>query len=272
MKRIMSAAIALMLLMNLNAQQKEGMIVYERTVQMQVSFPGLNEEMQRHIPKSRTDKYELHFGNNQSVWKMSEVSNETENVFGSTNEGGGGIQIRMAPGGTDDMIYTNFDTRRKVELREMMDKKFVIDDSVNSLKWKMTGESKIILNHNCMKATATQISQRSQMSMQDGKMTRKEVADTSNITAWFASDIPVSAGPSEYQGQLPGLILELDVNSGKQYYKAIDIQAKTDLAKIKEPTGKKRYSRDEYNKERQKMMDQMNQNNSGGGTRRIIMN
>ena len=153
----------------------------------------------------------------------------------------------------------------------VINKKFIIDDSVRPLKWKMTGETKSILDHNCMKATATQISTRMMMSMNNGEMKRNEVSDTSNIVAWIASDIPVSAGPAEYQGQLPGLILEMDINNGRQVYKALNISPKVDLASIKEPTGKKHYTPDEFKKERTKMMDEM-QRNAGPGTRVIRMN
>jgi len=114
-----------------------------------------------------------------------------------------------------------------------------------------------------MKATTTQVSSRTQMTMDNGKMERKQVEDTASIIAWFASDIPVSAGPAEYQGQLPGLILEMDVANGRQTFKAIEISPKADLASIKEPTGKKHYTREEFRKEVDKMMAEMQQNNGG---------
>jgi GLPGLI family protein len=155
-----------------------------------------------------------------------------------------------------------------VELREVFDKKFIIEDSIRPLKWKMAGETKNILGHNCMKATAVNISTRSIMNMDNGKLERKEIQDTATIIAWFATDIPISAGPAEYQGQLPGLILELDVNNGRQTYKAIEISPKADVASIKEPTGKKRYTPEEFRKERDKMMEEMQKNNQGG--QRII--
>ena len=102
------------------------------------------------------------------------------------------------------------------------------------------------------------------MNMDNGNLERKEIDDTSTVIAWFATDIPVSAGPAEYQGQLPGLILELDVNNGRQTYKAIEISPKTDVASIKEPAGKKRYTPEEFRKERDKMMEEMQRNNQGG--------
>jgi GLPGLI family protein len=200
------------------------------------------------------------------LWKQAEKEAEDDNISG------GGVQIRMFTGGTDDMLYNNFETRKKTEQREMFDKKFIIDDSISSLKWKMTGETKMILNHNCMKATATQTSSRSQMTMENGKMERKQVEDTSLVVAWFASDIPVSAGPAEYQGQLPGLILEMDIANGRQTFKATEISTKADLASIKEPTGKKHYTREEFRTEVAKMMDEMQKNNSGGNMQFRVRN
>jgi len=85
-------------------------------------------------------------------------------------------------------------------------------------------------------------------------------------------DIPVSAGPSEFQGQLPGLILELDVRNGDQVYLATSITETTDLALIKEPSGKKKYTQEEFKIERDKMLEEMNRNNGGGNRRVIRMN
>jgi GLPGLI family protein len=270
MKKILTASFILLAGTVIHGQQKEGKVLYERTTQMQMSFAGANEEMQRMIPRRRTDKFELTFGNNLSLWKAVPQDNEDETLSAPGSDGGG-MQIRMMVQGANDVLFNNFDKGTRTEQREMMDKKFIIDDSIRPLKWKMTGETKSILDHNCMKATATQISQRMIMAINNGEMKRNEISDTSNIVAWIASDIPVSAGPAEYQGQLPGLILEMDVNNGRQLYKALNISPKADLASIKEPTGKKHYTPDEFKKERMKMMDEM-QRNAGPGTRVIRMN
>lgn len=261
MKRLLMAGCAFLAVSGAQAQQKEGKVIYERVSQMQINFSGLNEEMQRMIPRSRTDKFELTFGNNQSLWKSAEPDNEDESI----NSENGGMQVRMVVAGSNDVLYNNFETGIRVELREMFDKKFIIDDSIRALKWKMTGETKTILNHPCMKATTTRISQRPQTTMVDGKLERKEVTDTSVIVAWFASDIPVSAGPGEFQGQLPGLILEMDVSNGRQVYRALEITQKADIASIKAPTGKKHYTAEEFRKERDKMMEEMQRNRTGPG-------
>jgi GLPGLI family protein len=268
MKKWLLCGMAMMLASSgLFAQQTQGKVTYTRTVKLQMSFAGMPGGLEQQLPSSRTDKYELVFGNNQSLWKQGEQEPEEEQSFGD-----GGMQIRMVVAGSNDVLYCNFDNSRRVEKREMFDKTFIVDDTITKLKWKMTGESKTILNHNCMKAEAVRISKRMTMNMDNGKMERKEIDDTAKIVAWFAMDIPVSAGPSEFQGQLPGLILELDVRNGDQVYLATGIAETTDLAVIKEPTGKKKYTQEEFKKERDKMLEEMNQNNGGGNRRVIRMN
>jgi GLPGLI family protein len=266
MKKILIAGCAFLTVSLVQAQQKQGLVVYERISQMQIRIADMPGGMENQLPKSRTDKFELTFGNNQSLWKAAEQENDNDNISSSD----GGVQIRMVVAGNDDVLYSNFETGKKVEKKELFDKSFVIDDSIRSLKWKMTGETKTILNMPCMKATTTRTITRTMMNMDNGKMERKEIQDTSTIIAWFTSSIPVAAGPAEFQGQLPGLILEMDIKDGTQTFKAISIAEKADLAIIKEPTGKKHYTPDEFKKEREKMMKEMEQNNQGGN-RRIIM-
>jgi GLPGLI family protein len=247
------------------AQKTSGLVTYERQTKMvaRININGVENE----VPQSRKDNFELFFGNNQSLWKT--VEQENEEAAGPTDNGG--MQVHMVIAGSSDVLYFNFETGKRTDKREFLDKTFIVDDSISKLKWKMTGETKTILNHNCMKATATRVSAQVRMTMDNGKAERKEIQDTSNIVAWFTNDIPVSAGPAEYQGQLPGLILEMDISNGRQTFIATGISEKADIASIKEPTGKKHYTPDEFKKEREKMMKEMQENNQGGN-RVIRMN
>jgi GLPGLI family protein len=272
MKYLLIAGAAILFTTAGTAQIKQGTINYERTSQMQMQFHAVGMEgMQQNIPQTRTDKFELVFANNQSIWRSAVTGDDDQGTF--TSDNGGGMQMRMVIAGSNDVVYHNFDKAQRVEKREIMDRSFLVADSVRPLKWKMTGETKMILNHNCMKATATRISTSMRMNMDNGVMERKEVQDTSNIIAWVAADIPVSAGPGEFQGQLPGVILEMEFGNGRQVYKAISISEKADASLIKEPAGKKKLTPAEFAKERTKMMDEMQQNmQGGGGGRRIIIN
>jgi GLPGLI family protein len=264
MKKILITCGLILSIGLVQAQQKEGTVTYERVSQMRARFNinGVENDM----PQTRKDNFELIFGNKKSLWKA--IEQDDDNDHGGNADG---VQIRMIVAGSNDVLFNNFETGKKVEKRELFEKTFIVDDSIRSLKWKMTGETKSIFNFTCMKATATSIVKRTMMTMNDGKMDRKEIEDTSNIVAWFTTSIPVSAGPGEYQGQLPGLILEMDIKNGTQVYRATGISEKADLATIKEPTGKKHYTPEEFKKERDKMMKEMQENNQGGN-RQIRIN
>jgi GLPGLI family protein len=263
MNRYLLAGCFLLALNSSHAQQKEGKVTYQRTSTFQARFNINGEE--NVVPQTRKDNFELQFGNNLSLWKSADDNND-----GMETMPDNGMQIRMIAAGSDDVLFTDLSAGTKTEKREMFDKTFIIDDSVRALKWKVTGETKTILDHPCMKAVATQVRQSMRMTMDNGKMERKEVSDTMTITAWFTNDIPVSAGPAEYQGQLPGLILELTAGD-RQAYIATAISQKADIASIKAPSGKKHYTPAEFRKESDKMMKEM-QDNMGGGQRVIRMN
>lgn len=244
------------------AQQKEGKVIYERTMQMQLRIND-NNEMDHVMPRTRKDKFELTFGNNQSLWKHGEE--EMDN----NENAGNGMQIRMIGPGMDDIVFHDFTAARRVDQRVMFDKKFIIEDTIAKLNWKLTDETQTILGHVCRKAISQRVGKRMQMNMDNGKIERKEIQDTTSIIAWFTTDIPVSAGP-EVQGQLPGLILELDMGNSRMVYKALEISPTADLASIKAPTKGKKVTSAEFREETAKMMDEMQKNNQGGNTR-IIM-
>ena len=246
------------------AQQKAGKVTYERVSQFIARF-NING-VENESPQTRKDRFELSFGNNQSLWKAAEQENEE-----TASPGEGGVHIQMIVAGSNDVLYCNFDAQKQTEKREIFGKNFIVDDSLRSLKWKITSETKQVLNHNCVKAVATRIITKMQMKMDNGTMEKKEIQDTAFIVAWFTPEIPVPAGPAEFQGQLPGLIMEMDVANGKQLFRAISISENADLAVIKAPTGKKHYTPEEFKKERDKMMEEM-QKNSQGGNRQIRIN
>ncbi len=56
--------ICLIIVTTINAQVKEGKVIYERTMQMRRP-QGITNEIQ--LPPTRTDNFELLFGNNQSI-------------------------------------------------------------------------------------------------------------------------------------------------------------------------------------------------------------
>lgn len=157
----------------------EGKVLYQRTIQMQIVTSDAPGE-ENAIPRTRTDKFELNFANGQMMWKQMEDDIQDDNF-----SGGGGVMIRTMGGGADDAVFCDFEKARKVETREFFDKKFLISDSIRRGNWKLSDETKTILNHLCRKATSQRIGKRMMMTMDNGKMERKEIEDTSSVVAWF---------------------------------------------------------------------------------------
>jgi GLPGLI family protein len=251
-----------LLSLSTTAQQNQGKVVYDLNIRLQFSFDGKSTGLEQLLPASRTVKYELLFGNNQSIWKQQ--SEPQENLPDAGNEGN---VIKLVVAGGDDILYCNLENQEKTEKRMLYDKAFLIEDTITKLKWKLTGETKTILNYVCVKAETTRIRKDYISTMEGGTLGKKEVDDTTKILAWFTSAIPVSAGPSEFQGQLPGLILELDMNNGELLYKAVSFDEKADISAIKAPTGKKKYTQKEFLKEKEKLMDDLN---NRGGNKRVF--
>lgn len=78
---------------------------------------------------------------------------------------------------------------------EMLGKTYLIEDSLRCQDWKVLNDIKEVAGHVCMNATW------------------RDTLKQQTIIAWFALDLPVSAGPERLCG-LPGLILEANVNDG----------------------------------------------------------
>ena len=266
MKRLLIASAMLIAIPSL-AQVKEGKIVYERTMQLQIRINDDNPAFQNMIPKERKDKFELFFTDGKSLWQGVEDDGQSDET--SFGDSGGGMRMVIRVPGSDDIAFHNIIESKKVDQRELGGKSYIIADSIKKLSWKVAGETKVILGHNCMKATTQRMQESFRMTMDNGEAKREKVMDTMNIVAWFTNEIPGSFGPDIYQGQLPGTILEIDVNNGRNTFKAIEISPKVDIAKIKEPSKGKKVTAEEFTKEREKLMQEMMQNGGGPGGMRV---
>ena len=128
------------------------------------------------------------------------------------------------------LIFRNFDQETKTEIIEMLGKTYVIEDSLKAPKWKVMNKIKDIAGHLCMLATT------------------EDTIKRQKIEAWFAHDLPVSAGPGQYFG-LPGIIMELDVNEGDLVITAQKVEMKPVAEEIKLPkkTKGRKLTSKEYN-------------------------
>lgn len=253
---------------------KEGKVVYERTTRLgNMRFGGgrgenLPPEIQAQLdkmPKSRTDQFELLFTPQHALYQY------LPNAAGDGGEqtlSGGGVMIQMRGVNANETTYFDWSKGVRVDQRELMEKNFVVTDTITKLQWKMSDETKPILQFTARKAMGSTIVQRPRVTMENGEMKREMVTDTVRVIAWYTSDVPVPTGPN-YAGQLPGLILELDVNNGQSVTKAIEFSPKVSANKIKEPNDGKKLTSAEYALERDKMMEEMRKNMPAGNVIRM---
>ncbi|MFN7118797.1 MAG: GLPGLI family protein [Saprospiraceae bacterium] len=210
---------------------EEGMIQYEQKVNLHRRLP--NPEMKNMIPEFQTSKTQLLFNAKEAYYKAMEDEEE------DTEFSNGGMTMRFRRPQSE--IYRQFAEARKVELREFLGKKYLIEGKIAQMPWKVTGEMEQVAGYNCMKAT-----------LKDSIMQQPRT-----VVAWFAPDIPVSAGPENF-GSLPGMILKIDINEGEMTYTAVKIDAKAMKdSDIEAPTKGKPISEEDYRKMVEEEMKKM---------------
>ena len=160
--------------------------------------------------KRNTEKdYVLEFNSIESTYKQIEKLEA---------EGQGFNWMANYVGDNIGKIYKNAQDKISINETEMMGKFFLVTENLENTKWKMSGESKKIGQYTCYKATYTKQVEEKVFSFGSWNQTNgtnqskkpKKMRDV-EVVAWFTPEIPVSSGPSWYQG-LPGLILEINDN------------------------------------------------------------
>lgn len=223
------------------AQVKEGKVVYERKVNMHKRLPPENENMKSMIPEFSTAKQQLVFAGDESLF--SPVAEE-EDIRDEAGQDGNRMVFRMNAGSSE--TYKNYNTATIMELRELGPKKYIIEDTLQKLAWKLSDDTLTLKGYHCKKAI--------------GKSRQGD-----NVVAWYAEEIASPSGPEQFGG-LPGLILQLDIADGWMLFTALDIQAGAGKQVVKIPSGAKKITRQEF----QKMNDEAFGPSNGSPRIRII--
>ncbi|MES2005088.1 MAG: GLPGLI family protein [Bacteroidota bacterium] len=266
MKQVCYLLTGLLSLSSLQAQVKEGTIYYDRKDNMYKTIQ--DEQMRAMIPEFRTSKYMLLFSDSVSMYKLV-PEDEAPDPFAG---GGGGGRVFIRMGGAGGDLYKNLSQFKSIQTSEMGGKNFLIIDSIRQQPWKLGTETKQILGHTCHKATrkvmqAAGAVRRMVMGGGGGATqdttTRQQPGKEVEVVAWYADDIVSPVGPENY-GQLPGVILQLDVDNGTNVFTATEIKTTVDMKDLKEPKKGKAVTRQEFTKMVNEMMS-----NGGGGMMRF---
>jgi len=155
--------------------------------------------------KNRLEKtYILTFNKEESFFEEDE---KLDAMSGATDSWG----KNFSPG----KQYKNVKTNNLIQSQEFYGKQFLVEDELLEIAWNMGSETKKIGNYTCFKATATiPVADLEWYNFSWSSMSQNEgdSVKTTEVTAWYSPQIPVSQGPLEYWG-LPGLILEVNVGN-----------------------------------------------------------
>jgi GLPGLI family protein len=271
------------------AQTSEGKIVYEQKINSWKYIPPEREQMKSFIPEYQTTKMELSFKGNTSLYKPV----PTDEAELPTTEGGGGGGFRMMRFGVGNSeSFKNYETGIATDIRELGPKKYLLDDTLNRLAWKLSADTMTIMGHLCHKATAVQKGGVMAMAGQrmggggqpggggpviagsadssrrrgnNGNGFANNLTRDQNVVAWYADDIASPAGPDVFYG-LPGVIMKLDVDDGFMVYTPLELSPTAGT--VKAPSSGKKITREEYRKMMQEQMQNMrNMGRNGGGFR-----
>ena len=299
-KVIISFVLTVLAFANVQAQEFQGMAVYESktsTSDFKTRFEGnkdMTPDMQKMIEDRMKKMFEKTFILNFS--KTTSIYKEEEKLDAPGQGGqGGGMRIMSSMMGGGGTNFKNVKDKTYAVDKEFMGKEFLVKDSLPNYAWKLEGETKLIGGYTCFTATCVRpVSQTDFRNFRPRKAEKKEAkleikkteeeAKKTNfmedfelpkevtITAWYTPEIPISQGPENYWG-LPGLILE--VSDGKTVVLCSKIVMNSkEKVEIKAPTNGKVISQKDYDETVTKKMEefrQMNQGRGGNGGMQIRM-
>lgn len=280
-KRIskISCIIFLFGVMQVQAQEIAGIATYKTktTVDLEAfgasnMTPQMKEQIMERMKSMLEKTYILSFTKEESLYEEEE-SLAPEGSFAAMMGG------MFSQGAT----YTHLNNNLFAQESELMGKKFLIKDTLETVEWKLEKESKMIGQYAAFKATAVKKAdddmwQKARERAKewrekngeeiDSTMLKKQeklLKDAQNITVWYTPQIPVKHGPNSYHG-LPGLILEVNVGNTIILCSKVILNPKEEI-EIEMPDSGEEVTRKEFAKITEEKTQEM-MNRYGGGSRR----
>lgn len=223
-----------------------GSVIYQQTVKLDIQLEGDAAQFARSLPKERKSEKILHFTEDATMYRNHHTDDPEEAV---DMDGGGTMMIKMVE--PDNKVYTDLEHKLQIEQKEFMSRVFLIETELEKGAWKLTGGQKTILEYPCQEAVTEE----------DGK----------TVLAWFTPGIAVPAGPGKF-GNLPGLVLAVDINDGEHTLQALSIELKpVDKELLERPRKGKKVTAEEYRAIVEEKMKEMGAEGGGGGAHTIVV-
>jgi GLPGLI family protein len=130
------------------------------------------------MPTYRITYFDLVFDSSVSVFKIGRepAEDKWKNMWGENN-------------GEENLVHNDFVTGLTTASKQVFEKKFLVQDTMLQIEWRITDETRDIAGFECRKAV--------------GKF-----YDSLYVIAFYTDQIAIPSGPALYNG-LPGVILGL---------------------------------------------------------------
>lgn len=201
---------------------QHGIITYEERVELDIQLPPEMQHMAGNFPTEVTSQQQLFFNGTRSIMRATP---KEEEQLERPNRSGGFIVFQAGSGQNEDVFFADRDENVYLQRRDMFGRTFLIEDTVQVLPWRLTGQQATFLGYLTMQAIA-------------------QTSDTTSVEAWFTPEIPAPVGPHHYGG-LPGAILV--VTDGPRSLVATSVEADEPAESILQPPSDgRRVSPDEF--------------------------
>jgi len=91
----------------------------------------------------------------------------------------------------ENVVYTDYQTNKTITQKPVYEETFLIEDSLANIKWKLTGDTRIIAGFECTKAVGI-------------------IHDSVAVFAFYSDELLIPGGPESIHG-LPGMILGMGI-------------------------------------------------------------
>lgn len=228
------------------AQNKEGRIIFQETIKLEIQLSEGQEHMAAMMPTSQSFDMALLFNEQASLYQNHETEAAAHAADPEWTGGDENATVRMVIQRPENQVFQDLKAKKKVESRDFLGKRFLIQDDLKAYQWKLSGEQQTILGYPCFKA---------------------EHRDSNRVVVvWFTPQIPVSSGPDNF-GQLPGMILSVDIDGGKRTIAATEVVlGESQEGKIEKPSKGKKVTQAEFDQIQAEKMKEMGAEEGSGGT------
>jgi GLPGLI family protein len=157
-------------------------VEYEKVLAVPAFIKDIDQEwydvVKDHIPKTITSYFDF-------------IGDSTHSIFKPGREMPADFKYGFRPVADKNIVYTDYSKGMSISQKPVYEETFLVEDSLQKIKWKITADTRNIAGFECRKAIGI-------------------LDDTIAVFAFYTDEIMINGGPESIHG-LPGLILGVGI-------------------------------------------------------------